>query len=206
MGAYEECAFIVEGYGTYTPGETANPHIGSPGKKEKTEEVRVEVVLPNALSGAVISALKRSHPYEEVAYYLTELSNSNQEIGSGMVGKLDRPLSEENFINHVKEKMNLKVVRHTAFLNKEIQKVAVCGGSGSFLISAARGSGADAFITSDIKYHEYFDADGDVLILDIGHYESEVFTKELLLDILSKKFTTFAVNLSETVTNPISYL
>jgi len=206
IGNYKNCSFQVEGKGTFMPTDAANPHIGNANKQEHVNEVRVEVIFPTHLENPILQALKLTHPYEEVAYYLTPLSNENQEVGAGMVGDLPTPQEPLEFLSGLKISMDLNVIRHTSLLNKPIQRVAVCGGSGSFLLPQAIRSGADAFVTADFKYHEFFDADRKIIIADIGHYESEVFTKELLQDVLMKKFPTFAINFSKTVTNPISYL
>lgn len=205
VGDYKNCSFQATGTGTFMPTEKANPHIGKALQQEEVEEVRAEVIFPSHQEGKIVYALKKAHPYEEAAYYLTPLNNENQEVGSGMVGELDAPLQPVEFLKHLKAAMDLKVIRHTAVLDKPIKKVAVCGGAGSFLLSAAIRSGAQAFVTADFKYHEFFDADNQIVIADIGHYESEVYTKELLGDILKEKFPTFAVNFSGTITNPVRY-
>jgi dinuclear metal center YbgI/SA1388 family protein len=206
IGNYKNCSFSVDGTGTFMPDEGANPSIGSLKMQESVEETRVEVVVPTYLTSAVLAALRKRHPYEEVAYYLTPLLNDNQEVGSGMVGDLAVPLEAKDFLNYVKDKMEIQVLRHTPMLSKPVEKVAVCGGAGSFLVRQAIQSGAQAYISADFKYHEFFDAEGRIIIADIGHYESEVYTKELLQEVLRKKFPTFAINFSRTVTNPISYL
>ena len=206
LGNYSDCAFTVKGEGQFTPNSKSNPTIGTKNTNEKVNELRVEVLVPNHLSNQVINALKKAHPYEEVAYYISSLNNKNQEVGSGMIGELEKPASGLDFLKSLKDKMNLNCIRHTPITNNEIKKVAVCGGSGSFLLSTAKSAGADVFVTADFKYHEFFDAENQLIIADIGHYESEVFTKDLIYEILSEKFNTFALNLSNTVTNPISYL
>lgn len=206
IGKYENCSFRIDGTGTFKPGPDANPHIGEQGKQEYVSETRVEVIIPTRLQHKIMSALKKTHPYEEVAYYLTELKNTNQEVGSGMTGSLETSLEPIAFLKRLKERMDLNVIRHTRTLEKPVKKVAVCGGAGSFLLQDAIRAGADVFVTSDFKYHEFFDAEDKIIIADIGHYESEVFTKELLQEVLTKKFPTFAINFSTTVTNPISYL
>lgn len=205
IGNYQNCSFRTEGTGTFMPNESANPHIGQALKQEEVKEDRVEVIFPALRNRAVLRALREAHPYEEIAYYVTPLLNDNQEVGSGMVGYLPAPLEPMDFLKGLKDSMGLKIVRHTRPTGR-ISKVAVCGGSGSFLLPAAIKAGAQAFITADFKYHEFFDADGQTMIADIGHYESEVFTKDLLQDVLMKKFSTFAIIFSRTVTNPISYL
>ena len=206
IGHYKNCSFSSSGTGTFMPNEEANPHVGKALIQEKVQEIRAEVILPTHLEKAILKALKEAHPYEEVAYYVTALRNENQEVGSGMVGELDHPMRPEEFLQNVKKNMDLKVIRHTPLRSKAVQKVAVCGGSGSFLLNKAIQAGAEVFITADFKYHDFFDADGKIIIADIGHYESEAYTKVLLVDVLIKKFPTFAINFSKTVTNPISYL
>ena len=205
VGNYDHCSFRVNGIGTFRPNEEAQPHIGTVHKDESVTEDRFEVIFPAHLESQVLSALKKVHPYEEVAYYLSVLKNQHQEVGAGAVGELSTPLAADDFLAYLKEKMGLNVIRHTALVNNTIQKVAVCGGSGGFLLNDAVRAQADVFVTADYKYHEFFDADGRILICDIGHYESEVYTKELLHRYLSKKFVNFATILSETNTNPIFY-
>ena len=185
--------------------EGADPHIGSQGNLERVDENRVEVILPRHLAPKVLQALFRSHPYEEVAYYLNDLTNKDQSIGSGMTGLLPEPLEPDEFLKYVQEKMGLSVIRHTEKNNGKIEVVAFCGGAGSFLLGDAKRAGADAFITGDFKYHEFFDAEGRLMILDIGHYESEVFTKELLAEFMKEKFTNIAPVLSGVDTNPVRY-
>ncbi|MFN3841459.1 MAG: Nif3-like dinuclear metal center hexameric protein [Cyclobacteriaceae bacterium] len=206
IGNYKNCSFQLEGTGSFMPNEEANPHIGTANKQEFVNEVRVEVILPAHAQETVMAALRNSHPYEEVAYYITPLANLNQEVGSGMVGELPAPEDPLDFLNRLKRDMNLTVIRHTQIPDKPIKKVAVCGGAGSFLLPNALRAGAQVFVTADFKYHEFFDADNRIIIADIGHYESEVFTKELLVALLTRKFPTFAVNFSRTITNPIRYI
>ncbi|MBL7850720.1 MAG: Nif3-like dinuclear metal center hexameric protein [Cyclobacteriaceae bacterium] len=205
IGNYQNCSFEIRGTGRFQPGESAQPHIGTPGSPEKVEEVRVEVLLPEARQQAILAALRQAHPYEEVAYYLTPLSNENQEVGSGLIGTLPQAMDAGDFLRHVKETMQASVVRYTSKPTGPIRRVAVCGGAGSFLLGDAIRQQADAFLSADFKYHEFFDAEGKIMVCDIGHYESEQFTKALLQEVLSEKFTTFASHFSETVTNPISY-
>ncbi|SMD38248.1 dinuclear metal center protein, YbgI/SA1388 family [Reichenbachiella faecimaris] len=205
IGNYDECSFQVIGTGTFRPNDQANPTIGKNNVRESVNESRIEGIFPSHIKHKVVSALKKAHPYEEVAYYLTALENENQEVGSGMVGELESPLPIESLMQLLKERFNLKVIRHTEFNKKEVTRIAVCGGSGSFLLGHAKGAGADVFITADFKYHEFFDADQKIIIADIGHYESEVFTKELICNFLKEKFANIALNLSEVDTNPIKY-
>lgn len=206
IGNYKNCSFSVEGEGTFQPSDAAQPHIGKHGQLEHVSELRIEVILPSHSEKAMVAALKKSHPYEEVAYYLTKLENENQEVGAGMIGELATPEEPIAFLKRLKTQMQVGVVRHTSLLDKKIERVAVCGGAGSFLLPEAIRQLADVFVSADFKYHEFFDADGKIIVADIGHYESEQFTKELLKDVLTEKFPTFAINFSKTVTNPISYL
>ena len=207
IGEYKNCSFTVVGTGSFTPSDKAKPFIGeSGGTAESVEENRIEVILPSHIEGKVLLALKKSHPYEEVAYYLSELVNENQEVGAGMVGDLPSEINTLEFLKQVKSVMKAGVVRHTAICHEKVKRVAVCGGAGSFLVGAAQKSGAQVFISADFKYHEFFDADGKIVIADIGHFESEQYTKDLLVNVLREKFVTFAVLFSKTVTNPISYI
>jgi dinuclear metal center YbgI/SA1388 family protein len=206
IGDYKNCSFQVIGEGTFMPTSNANPTLGKVGKLERVEEIRAEVIFPEPLKNKILSALRQAHPYEEVAYYLHRIENENQEVGAGMIGDLEAPMELMAFLNRLKTSMNTASIRHTASINKKISKVALCGGSGSFLLPTAISAGADIYISADFKYHEFFDADGKIVIADIGHYESEQYTKDLLAEVLKEKFTTFATNFSKTITNPISYL
>ncbi len=206
IGNYKNCSFRVAGTGAFMPGEGANPHIGAQHRPELVDETRIEVIFPTWQTREVVNALRTVHPYEEVAYYVTALANENQEVGSGLIGELADPMEPMAFLQRLKVSMDLSTIRHTKVPERKIKKIAVCGGSGSFLLPRAIQAGAEVFISADFKYHEFFDADDHIVIADIGHYESEVHTKELLKEILTKKFHTFASNFSKTVTNPISYL
>lgn len=205
IGNYSHCSFNVEGIGTFQPNEGSNPHIGEQGKLHKEEEFKVEVVLPQYLRSTVLKSLKNAHPYEEVAYDVYPLQNSWDQIGSGMIGSLSKETDLEEFLSMVKSKLNCGIIRHTQKLESKIKKVAICGGSGSFLLQDAIRSGADLFITADYKYHQFFEADGKIVIADVGHFESEQFTPHLLQDYLQEKFPNFATYLSESRTNPIYY-
>ncbi|MEP2025744.1 MAG: Nif3-like dinuclear metal center hexameric protein [Reichenbachiella sp.] len=205
VGNYDQCSFQIKGTGSFRPNEQARPVIGKTNERELVDEIRIEGIFPSHLKNKVVAALKKAHPYEEVAYYLTALENENQEVGSGMVGELESPMPILEFMQLLKDRFNLKVIRHTSFHKNEIKRIAVCGGSGSFLLGDAIRSGADIFITADFKYHEFFDAEQKIIIADIGHYESEVFTKELICNFLKEKFANIALNLSEVDTNPIKY-
>ncbi|MCJ8163517.1 Nif3-like dinuclear metal center hexameric protein [Pontibacter sp. E15-1] len=205
IGEYSDCSFQVTGTGRFKPSAQANPTVGEAGKPEHVQENRVEVIFPAYLQAKVLTALKQAHPYEEVAHYLYALENQNQEVGIGMIGNLAEPLTEEAFLGYLKNKMQLQGLRYTPVGGKAIQRVAVCGGAGSFLLKDALRQKADAFVTGDFKYHEFFDAEGQLLVADIGHYESEVYTKEIFYDTISKNFPNFAVLISEVNTNPVRY-
>ena len=169
-------------------------------------EIKVEAIFPSHMQEKILAAMHQEHPYEEIAYDIISLHNIHQNIGSGMIGTLEQPMKSNKFLKFVKKQMKTDCIRHTKTVKKEVQKVAVCGGSGSFLLANARQMQADVFITADFKYHEFFDAENDLIIADIGHYESEQFTKELIQDILKENFPKFATHLSELNTNPINYL
>jgi dinuclear metal center YbgI/SA1388 family protein len=206
IGNYKECSFSANGIGTYFPNENAQPTLGKKLQRNQTKEQRIEVLFPAYLENKILESLFKNHPYEEVAYEVISLDNQNQTIGSGMIGELEQPISEIEFLKYIKEKMNVKIIRHTALLNKTIKRVAWCGGSGSFLLNEAIGQNADIFISGDFSYHKFFDADNQILIADIGHFESEQFTSEIFLDIITKKFPNFAVQITENNTNPINYI
>ncbi|ASU32281.1 Nif3-like dinuclear metal center hexameric protein [Mucilaginibacter xinganensis] len=205
IGNYSEVSFNAGGDGTFKANEHANPYVGEAGKRHLESEVRMEMVYPAILESKVLMALVLAHPYEEVAYDLYNLTNQSQQVGSGMIGDLETAADEEAFLYHIKEKMHCHVIRHTAYTGRHVKKVAVCGGAGGFLLKHAIAAGADVFITADYKYHEFFDAEGKLLIADIGHFESEQFTQQLLYEIITKKFTNFAVRLTEVNTNPVKY-
>ena len=202
---YSECSFNIAGQGTFKPGEGSNPFTGKRGIRHTEDEIKMEMIFPAWQEKAILAALIDTHPYEEVAYDIIALGNENQGIGSGMVGELPEPLSENEFLKVLKQKFDLSVIRHTTLLNKPVKKIALCGGAGSFLIGAALATGADFYITGDIKYHEFFDANGRLVIADIGHYESEQFTIDLLFEFLTRKFPTFAVLKTGVKTNPVHY-
>src|SRR5690606_14121544 len=193
------------GRGSFMPGANANPTKGTIGRTHYEGEEQIHITYPRANERKVLDALFKNHPYEEVAYEIQTLENANQHIGMGMIGEMDRPVGEIGFLRSIKEKMGVSCIRHSQLLGKKIRKVAVLGGSGAFAIQAARASGANAVITSDIKYHQFYEAGNQLIIADIGHYETEQFTKNLIVDYLTKKFPNFALSLSESITNPIKY-
>lgn len=206
IGEYDQCSFNSEGTGTFRAGDKTNPHVGSKGELHFESEERVEVIVPKPILSRVIKALIETHPYEEVAYDLYPLLNKNPRAGIGMVGYLKNPEVEEEFLERVKKIFNTGCIRHTSYLGKKIKKVAFCGGSGSNLISKAIAANADIYITSDVKYHQFFDADKKIIIADIGHFESEQFTVDIFYELLTKKLPNFAVLKTNVKTNPIKYL
>lgn len=205
IGNYSECSFNTAGSGTFKALEATIPYVGEIGRQHQEKEIRIEVIFPSFLEYSIIAAMKTAHPYEEVAYDIISLENTNQSIGSGVIGELSEAKDEKSFLTTVKEVFKVPVIRHSHYRNKPVKKVALCGGAGSFLISKALAEGADAFITSDMKYHEFFDSNGRMLIADIGHYESEQFTINLLHEVLEQKFPTFAILKTEVETNPVQY-
>ena len=202
---YSECSFNTAGQGTFKPGEGTNPFTGKRGIRHTEEEIKMEMIFPAWQEKAILAAMIDAHPYEEVAYDIVQLGNQNQQLGSGLLGEPPESLSENEFLEMLKQKFNLSVIRHTPLLDKPVKKIALCGGAGSFLIGAAMAAGADFYITSDLKYHEFFEANNRLVISDIGHYESEQFTIDLLFDILSQKFPTFAIQKTGVKTNPVHY-
>ncbi|SEQ08362.1 dinuclear metal center protein, YbgI/SA1388 family [Hyunsoonleella jejuensis] len=205
IGNYDNCSFNVDGFGTFKGNEASNPSLGKKGTTHTEAETKITITFPKHLESRVLKTLFDSHSYEEVAYEVVTIENKNQHIGMGMIGDLSTPLSETDFLNKLKTTMKTGCIRHSTFLNKTIKKVAVLGGSGSFAITSAKAAGADAFVTADLKYHDFFAAENSILLADIGHYESEQFTKNLLVEYLTKKITNFAIILSKTNTNPVKY-
>lgn len=205
IGKYSECSFNSEGTGTFKAEAGADPFVGEVGKRHHEKETKIEIVYPFFLEQQVVKALIDNHPYEEVAYDIFTMDNVHWGIGAGVVGELEQPADEKEFLKFVGKTFNARGIRHTRLLGKPIKKVAVCGGAGSFLIKNALQAGADIYITADVKYHEFFDADGRMVLADIGHYESEQFTTQLLHELLVEKFPNFAVLKSEIDTNPVKY-
>jgi dinuclear metal center YbgI/SA1388 family protein len=206
VGNYDQCGFTVSGRGSFRAGENADPYVGEKGKLHSENEIRLETVLFSHLKARVIKALLAAHPYEEVAFDLYPLENDNIETGMGCTGEFDQPLTEGDFLKLVSSVFGADGLRHSKLTGRPVKFVALCGGSGASLISNATGAGADAFVTGDIKYHNFLDAENQILLVDTGHYESEKFTTEILYDLIIKNFPKFAVRFSETNTNPINYL
>ncbi|WKZ64909.1 MAG: Nif3-like dinuclear metal center hexameric protein [Flavobacteriales bacterium] len=205
VGNYDECSFTVGGMGTFRPGPGTDPFSGEQGIRSSVAEFRLEFIYHTPREQAVLAAMRAAHPYEEVAYDILPLANTDQGIGTGLLGEWEAPLPEADFLAKLKQVFDLQAIRHTQTLGRPIRRVALCGGSGAFLIRAAIASRADAYITGDVKYHEFFDADERLLLADIGHYGSEQFTMHLIQRRLGEHFPTFAVRLTETVTDPIHH-
>ena len=205
IGNYNNCSFNNAGMGSFQGNEASQPTKGTKGSLHFEAEVQIGITFQKHLESGILKALYEHHPYEEVAYEVTTLNNTNQHIGMGMIGEFTNDITEKEFLQRIKDTFKTGCIRHSPLLNKSIKRVAVLGGSGSFAISAAKAAGADVFMTADLKYHDFFSAEGKILLADIGHYESEQYTKELLVAELNKKITNFAVVLSEVNTNPITY-
>lgn len=212
IGNYDECSFTVQGIGTFNGNEYSNPTKGEKGTTQYEDEIQLGITFHKHLQSVVIKTLLKVHPYEEVAYEITTLENTNQHIGMGMIGSLSNEFSEKDFLTHVKKSLPTGCIRHSNLLEKPISKVAVLGGSGSFAIASAKRAGAQAFITADLKYHDFYQAENDILLVDVGHYESEQFTKTILAEHLTKKIANFApalaegnILISKQNTNPVKY-
>jgi dinuclear metal center YbgI/SA1388 family protein len=206
IGNYDNCSYNISGEGTFRALEDTDPFVGKKGKLHFEKEVRIETIIPEYKMNLVLNALLNTHPYEEVAYDIYPLENLNPEIGAGVIGELKEPIQPTAFLKEIKSVLNANIIRYNSLINRKIKKAAICGGSGSFLIKNAFNAGADIFVTGDIKYHDFFEFEGEMTIADAGHYETEQFTKELLYSILKEKFPTFALLISKVVTNPVNVL
>jgi dinuclear metal center YbgI/SA1388 family protein len=206
IGKYDRCGFTLSGTGSFRPGADTNPYVGEKGKTHFEPEVRLETILYKYMKADVIRALRSSHPYEEIAFDLYPLENENIDAGLGCIGDLERPLPGEEFLRLLSSVFNAQGIRYSGLTGRPLSRIALCGGSGASLLGDALRAGADAFVTGDVKYHTFFDAEKKILLADIGHYESEKFSTEILYDLIIKKFPKFAVRFSETNTNPINYL
>lgn len=205
IGFYDQCSFSVSGEGTFRPKEGSNPFSGTQNIRENADEQMISVIFEHFKQNQILAAMKSAHPYEEVAHQIYNLENENHYVGLGRFGEFEKEIDEKDFLNLVKEKFNLKIIRHSQFLNKKIKKVGVLGGSGASGIKAAISQKCDAYLTGDVKYHDFFSAENKILICDIGHYESEQFVTQQLFDIFSEKFPKFAISKSEEYTNPVNY-
>ncbi len=206
IGHYDQCSFNSSGTGTFRPGHDSNPYVGTKGSMHSENEIKIEVIAPKWIINNILTSAKEAHSYEEVAYDIVSLENSLHTVGSGMLGYLPQPMYSLDFLKQLKATMKAGVIRHTAIVNPKVHKIAICGGSGSFLLPQSIKAQADVLVTADFKYHQFFDADDKLIIADIGHFESEQFTIQLLVDWLKLKFPTFASHFTEVNTNPVSYL
>ena len=204
IGNYDACSYNSEGYGTFRANEHANPFVGEKSEIHREKEIRTEVIFPSYLKNQILQALIEAHPYEEPAYDIIALTNANPLVGAGMIGELQTTVDELEFLHFVKDRMQVGCIKHSKLHHGKIKKVAICGGSGAFLIQDAIRQKADIFISSEFKHNHYLDFGNRILLADIGHFESEIQTKHLLFDILIEKFSNFAV--SENEKNPILYL
>ncbi|MEX0981030.1 MAG: Nif3-like dinuclear metal center hexameric protein [Bacteroidales bacterium] len=206
IGNYDSCSYNIEGQGSFRGGERTDPFVGEKGELHFEPEIRIETVFPEHEKGRVITAMLQAHPYEEVAYDIYPLDNKYHEIGLGMIGELEEPVAEMEFLERLKKRFKTGVIRHSALLGRDIRRVAVCGGAGSSLLRKAISEKADLFVSSDFKYHQFFEAEKRIVVADIGHFESEQYTREVIYDSVNKKFPKFALHLSDVNTNPIKYL
>lgn len=236
IGAYDCCSYNSDGFGTFRASEGCHPHCGQIGELHREAETRIEVIYEKRLERKLIRALVEAHPYEEPAYDCIPLDNALPTVGAGMVGRLREPMAAADFFAMVKERLGLPVVRisqmgfgNSKFIIEKqqgknqksatensqladhqpqftISKVALCGGSGAFLIGDAKSCGADVYLTADLKYHDFQSAEGRILLADIGHFESEQFAKEIFYDAISKKFSNFACHISQKDRGYICYI
>ncbi|MFT6843962.1 MAG: dinuclear metal center YbgI/SA1388 family protein [Flavobacteriales bacterium] len=204
VGTYDQCSYQSQGVGGFRGGEDSKPFVGEKGIRSEEQEVRLEVLVPDFYKNKVTSALMKSHPYEVVAHDWIRLENQT-EYGSGMIGQLEKPMTLGEFLGSVKINLKANGIRYTADTGKKIQTIAFCGGSGSFLLNDAKRQNADVFLTADYKYHQFFDADNDIIICDVGHFETEQYTIDLIVEFLNKNFPTFAARSTQKNTNPINY-
>ncbi len=206
IGNYDSCSYNLEGEGTFRAQEGTHPFCGRIGELHTEKEVRIETVLPTYKKAEVIKALLATHPYEEPVFDIYSLQNTWSQIGAGIIGELEVPETELEFLKRIKKTFEVDCLRHTKLTGREIQTVALCGGAGAFLIPTAIGQRADVFITGEIKYHDYFGRENEILLAEIGHYESEQYTKDLFYTIIRDLFPNFAVQLTKVNTNPIKYM
>lgn len=206
IGNYDSCSFNVEGKGTFRALENANPFIGKIGEIHTENEVRIETIVPSYIINSVLEAMLLAHPYEEVAYDIYPLKNSYSKFGAGIIGELYESLEDIDFLKIVKNKLKISVLKHSTLLNKKIKKVAICTGSGAFLINDAISQGAEIFISSEFKYNNFIDTQNRIIIVDAGHFETEIFSTNIFYDIISKNFSNFATTISNKFQNPIKYL
>lgn len=210
IGNYSHCSFNMEGYATFVPGEGTDPYIGEQGKMERAEEIRIETVVPQSIRNKVIQAMLKSHPYEEVAYDLYPMDLKGRTFGLGRVGPLDTPVTLEQFVQRVKENLNVPKVRVVGDLSRQIKKAAVLGGSGGRYWKAAMFRGADVLVTGDIDYHTAQDAEmAGMTLIDPGHNAEKIMKSKVaswLREKLAEQKYSTAVHASEIVTEPFIFL
>lgn len=206
IGNYDSCSYNTEGYGTFKALNNTNPFVGEIQEMHTENEVRIELILPSYIKSSVTRALLAVHPYEEPAFDFYPLENSWNKVGAGVVGELPIEEEEESFLQRIKTIFQLKALKHSPLTGKMIREVALCGGSGAFLIKDAIAYGADVFLTGEAKYNDYYDVEDKILLAVLGHYESEICTKEIFYDIISKKIPNFAIHFSNVDTNPVNYM
>ncbi|MDR2682793.1 MAG: Nif3-like dinuclear metal center hexameric protein [Dysgonamonadaceae bacterium] len=206
IGNYDSCSYNIAGEGTFRAGENTRPFCGKTGELHTEAEIRIETILPAYRKNAVLRALLLTHPYEEPAYDLYPLENTWNQAGSGVIGELPVEEEETLFLQRLRDIFQLPCIRYSSLRNKQVKTIAVCGGSGAFLIPDAITSGAEVFITGEAKYNDFYDSGEKILLAVIGHYESEICTKEIFFEIITKKMPNFAVHFSNANTNPINYL
>lgn len=205
IGDYDSCSYNLSGEGSFRASDAANPFVGEVDKLHFEPEVRIETIFPEYLQNVILNEMIKAHPYEEVAYDIYSLDNKLYRAGAGMIGNLKDPLKEEEFLKLVKNSLNASVLKHSELMDKEVLRVAVCGGSGGFLLENAIRMGADAFISGDIKYHQFLDSQNNILLVDAGHFETEHFTSNIIYEIVSKKITNFALQISQRQKNAVNY-
>lgn len=206
IGNYDSCSYNMAGYGTFRAKEGANPYCGTIGELHCEDETRIEAVFPSYKKQEVVTQMQKAHPYEEPAYDIIKLENPLKGTGSGAIGELMYPMDEVDFLERIKSVFHCGALKHSALTRKKVRKVAMCGGSGAFLIGEAMKAEADVYITAEIGYHDYYRAEGDILLVDAGHYETEQYTKDIFCDIITKKFPNFAIHYSKVGMNPVNYL
>lgn len=205
IGNYTECSFTLEGKGNFKGDHASNPRLGKPLEKKQVNEIQIQVVFESHLKQIIENTLLNTHPYESVAYEIYTLDNTLSSVGMGRIGILKKPMEELEFLSFIKNKLNSQAIRHSPLTGKKIKTIAVLGGSGSFAIADCKKQNADAFITADLKYHQFYEGEKELLLIDVGHYESEQFIKKLIFDYLTKKMPSLAIVLSRSKTNPVNY-
>lgn len=205
MGNYDRCAYMTDGRGTYRPLPGADPAIGTVGQSHTEAETRIEVVFPTAISGRVVQAMLKAHPYEEPAFDLIPLANDITSAGLGVIGSLKTPMPASEYIAWVKQALGIGAIPYAGDARRMVHRVALCGGAGAEFIGNAIAAGADLYMCGDLKYHDFTTHADSIVLADIGHYESEQCTKEIFYDIIQKNFPNFATYYAEEDKNPISY-